>query len=495
MLNFNTYFSKAHNTSSEYCASIIKLDKISPIEGADNIGVVYVNFTPIIIRKDQFIEGEYYFYAPNESELCEKFLSANNLYDIQNYELNSNSNIVKKYISEGLYDAAQANCGFFNKYGRVRTIKLRGQQSFGFLFSLSELKTAFPDIDIDYIDPSWKNFEFDTIYGTQFIKPYIPRPKYTKLAKTKKEKDFKKEKGFDRLIPGQFSFHYDTKLFNKYIYQMNGDTEIVITPKIHGTSAIFGNILTKKPICLPIYKKILNQLVNWKFLCNKYYTDPFEKEYSLIYSSRKVIKNRILYKDSKYTNDIWGKFAQIFSDQKIIDKDLIIYGEIVGWSSSTQLIQKQYDYGCKKGEAKFMPYRIVQHTNTSTIEWEIDQVKEWTQKIKAIIPNMIMEIPILYKGTLRNLCSNISNENWYKLDDQIYQNILNSISSNISVLGMEKNEPLCKNKVPREGICIRILNDPIPECFKLKTEKFRKYELKLIDSGESNIEMMENNKI
>ena len=58
--------------------------------------------------------------------------------------------------------------------------------------------------------------------------------------------------------------------------------------------------------------------------------------------------------------------------------------------------------------------------------------------------------------------------------------------------GMEKDEPLCKNKVPREGICIRIDNDPFNECFKLKCYKFLKKEGEEISKGNVDMEMIEN---
>ena len=56
---------------------------------------------------------------------------------------------------------------------------------------------------------------------------------------------------------------------------------------------------------------------------------------------------------------------------------------------------------------------------------------------------------------------------------------------------MELNEPLCKGKVPREGICIRIMNDPLNECFKLKTLRFLGKEAELIDKGEVDIELLQ----
>ena len=54
--------------------------------------------------------------------------------------------------------------------------------------------------------------------------------------------------------------------------------------------------------------------------------------------------------------------------------------------------------------------------------------------------------------------------------------------------GMELNEPMCKTKVPREGVVIRIVNDVKPEAFKLKTVSFKMREAKQVDAGEVDIE-------
>ena len=59
-------------------------------------------------------------------------------------------------------------------------------------------------------------------------------------------------------------------------------------------------------------------------------------------------------------------------------------------------------------------------------------------------------------------------------------------------LGMEERETLCNNKkVPREGIVLRIDDDPMKEAFKLKCVKFLEREKKLMDEGEVDTEMIE----
>lgn len=68
---------------------------------------------------------------------------------------------------------------------------------------------------------------------------------------------------------------------------------------------------------------------------------------------------------------------------------------------------------------------------------------------------------------------------------------LEHLQNDMEHFGMEKKEPFCKNKVLRESICIRIDNDPVAECFKLKTFAFLKIEQGEIDAGMVNIEMQD----
>lgn len=69
---------------------------------------------------------------------------------------------------------------------------------------------------------------------------------------------------------------------------------------------------------------------------------------------------------------------------------------------------------------------------------------------------------------------------------------LNYLRGDKERLGMEQDEPMCDNKVPREGIIIRTDSSDGLVAYKLKTEAFRNRELKDIDNGDVDIEMAEN---
>ena len=53
---------------------------------------------------------------------------------------------------------------------------------------------------------------------------------------------------------------------------------------------------------------------------------------------------------------------------------------------------------------------------------------------------------------------------------------------------MELDKPLCKHKVPREGIVIRVEDDLFPRAWKLKTLRHYGKEAEQHDRGEVDIE-------
>lgn len=95
-------------------------------------------------------------------------------------------------------------------------------------------------------------------------------------------------------------------------------------------------------------------------------------------------------------------------------------------------------------------------------------------------------IDILYHGTFGDLYPEIDpEEHWH-------EEVLNKIKTDKEHFGMEELEPLCKNQVPREGIVIRISQDPVSQAFKSKSQSFLFKEAVLMDSGEVDIEMLDN---
>ena len=127
-----------------------------------------------------------------------------------------------------------------------------------------------------------------------------------------------------------------------------------------------------------------------------------------------------------------------------------------------------------------MVYRATQNGK----ELEICDVIEIGKKLKESLGDCIMEFPLLYHGTLHDLYPDVD------VQDHWHENVLELLKTE-KKFKMEEMEPLCKNKVPREGFVLRKANDPVSEAWKLKCFAFSQRESKLIDNGEVDIEMLQ----
>ena len=311
----------------------------------------------------------------------------------------------------------------------------------------------------------------------------------------------RKLKRFNRIIDGQFEFHYDTKMLAEHIAQLSPDDIVSITVKVHGTSGVFANVLTNKesefskPFCKKRIKKILNLRYNRlshaqkKRLTDAYVTSKTKpiKVYGNVYSSRSVIKNQYINPKAQsfYGSDIWGCVNRDFSPY--ISEGMTVYGEIVGYlEGSQQMIQKNHDYGCKPGCWKFMPYRITETDELGNkTEWDIDKVDEWTRNLVAEHPELAdktMFLNIVYYGRLGDLYPDLDPKNHW------HSNLLARMKADKDRFKMEMHEPMCKNKVPREGIVVRIVGDPLARAWKLKCAAHYAKECEAHDKGEVDIE-------
>lgn len=456
----NQPFTQSENYKSEYSCSIVRVGELTPVEGSDFLVKTTVNGESVVVRHDEVKTGDVMFYISNECEISSKFLFVNNLYS--NSLLNSNARD----------EDAEQHKGFFEKTGRVRMIKLRGVPSYGFLFRKSSLVKLYPELERIDLD-QYVGTSFDMVCGDILVKPYVPYIKHTTTTSRTSRRDM-----FDTLVDGTFKLHYDTDLLGQHIDLLHPSTVVTISTKLHGTSIVLGNIQCNLPILLPLYKRFTNRVA-------RLFTRPpfpsYHKDYRVIYSSRTVIKNRWIDKGSTphdfepTTNDVWSKYYKIIGSW--IPKDTMVYGEIVGSS-----IQKGYDYGCPTGTDKIMIYRVVENGR----ELSMPEVGAWVQRLieTSGLHDNIIPTPILYHGTLQDLYPEVP------VDENYGANILEKMKHDKTRLGMEAREPLCKNKVPREGVVVRF-DDMQARAFKLKTDAFKMKEAKIIDEGNIDIEMNE----
>ena len=516
-------FTKSESFKEEYCAAIVKVGRLSDIEGSDNLKQAMIDGFSVVVNKNDIKEGDIVIYCKNETQLNQKFLSVNNMFEIGEYQLNSNHKEVERLIAEDKKDDAKKMVGYFNKNGRVKMIRLRGCLSIGVLIKPESL--AVWDKECEGINlEDWLTyteegkcipFDFDTVGGKEFIKVYVPHIPEPNVRKNRCDKRNRQLKKFDRMIPGEFSFHYDTSQLESNMWKIKPDDIITVDVKVHGTSSINSNILVKKPLQMDAGKKWWNRKINRKIKATskrkakthiryddntdsvlKHMESMKAKEYTVgygdVYSSRTVIKNRLINPGQTkgyYDEDVWSKYNEII--YPFLKRGMTVYSEIFGYQtgSSDKMIQKMYDYGCPQGENKMMPYRITTKTDDGkTREWDVMEVKQWTETLirkNEWLKDFVAPITILYHGKAFEMYPELDTDTHWR------ENFLQRLKEDKETLGMELDEPLCKNKVPREGVCVRIDGDPIAECFKLKTNAFRMREQKLIDKGEVDSEMAE----
>lgn len=365
--------------------------------------------------------------------------------------------------------------GMFEDNGRVKAIRLRGELSEGFILPAVTLENYILSVtNVNLTCEEGTEFDIVEHDGKTFWinKKYIPKQTRSQgqggMGKTSKQ-----PKGLDKIIEDQFRFHYDTTLIKKCPHVINPGAIISITEKVHGTSGISAYVLCKQPL-------------NWKQKIAKWLTGEEFNKYDYLYSSRTVIKNK--YYNKKASNGFYGVDVWKYADDIIrpyLQKGMTIYYEIVGFLPNGGYIQKDYDYGCippKEGEKyelgkhfNIYVYRVTMtNVDGKVHEFSAKEVQQWC--IFVGLPS----VKEWYYGFAKDLYPDLN------FDEHWNENFLQRLA-NDKQFHMECYSPTCANKVPHEGIVIKMENMK-SEAFKLKCFKFLDKEGKALDAGEVNIE-------
>jgi len=479
-------FTKSENFSQEYCATVVRLGEIFEIPNANTVAKTVVNGRTIVIGKDHK-EGDLMIYCSNESQLNFDFLSVNNLFE--DFTLNCNCDEVQQWLidhpeatADEQKEYMRIHRGYFDKKGRVRMKKLAGELSMGVLFELSTFKQWCPNLNVNLEE--LVGTDFDMVNDVLFIKPYVPEVKQGTPRVSKDTRRNRKLAKFDRMIPGQFAFHYDTQLFERNVHRISPEMVVTISNKLHGTSYIIGNVLVKRPKWEGLYRKLFVYLPKWLQFTNE--------GYDIVYSSRSIIKNQFINpkKGPGYSAGLDKCFDKYYELLKpYVPEGTILYGEIIGYvegsNSYIQTVGQGYDYRLKPGQNQLMIYRVSQMIDGVKKDMNVLDVLQYTLDLKKRIEEdghpeiaeRLHPIDVFYHGTLADLYPDLSlTEHWH-------ENMLERMKNDKEHFGMEENEPMCRNSVPREGIVLRIDDDPVNEAFKLKCLKFLGKEAKEMDKG------------
>ena len=450
---------QSKNANVNYLAKIVKIDNFHKHSDPEvtKLKCCCIDGFNIITGIDS--EPGLYVYFPTACCINPKFLSYANLY------------------RHGELNVDQTKTGMFDDNGRVKAIRLRGELSEGFIIPIVVLENwAMSTVNVEL--KVEEGTEFDSIEhdGKTFWvnKKYIPKNTRTPGAPgSGNSGKGKQPKGLDKIIENQFRFHYDTVLIKKCPHVLHPSDLISITSKVHGTSGISAYVLCK-------------QELNWKQKIARWLTGEEFDKYDYLYSSRSVIKNQYYNKSVQggfYGVDVW-KYADDIV-RPCLSKGMTAYYEIIGFLPNGGYIQKNYDYGCLPpvgDEAytygkhfKVQIYRVtITDVSGKVHEFSAREVQLWAQMV-GLVP-----VEQYYYGYAKDLYPDLDpSEHWN-------ENFLSKLANDKNFY-MECNSPTCDNKVPHEGIVIKIENMK-SEAFKLKCFKFLDGEGKALDKGEVDIE-------
>lgn len=434
--------------STNYVCTVVEIKNLFPIEGADKIQRCVVNGNDVVVSKDVKL-GDKMLYFVSGTKLNEDYCKYNNLLD----KAESNNDTTKK--------------GFIShKQFRVKAIRLRGIVSDGMLMPLESLGFDGNAWDSD-LKPG---DEFTDINGISICEKYfVPIRNSNPGGKAPA-----KQPKISRLVENQFFLHNDTDNLRKNIHKLNANDIIGIHYKKHGTSAVFGNVLVKKN--LKWYEKLAKKLG----------LNVIDTHYDVVYSSRKVVKNEYLNPNQDggfYGEDIWSVVAKEISH--LIPKNWTLYGEILGCTPSGAFIQDGFDYGCQKGEHKFYVYKIsVVNPDGQVIYLTDKQIQEWCEKV-----GLLFKDTFIYYGMVDSIFESREYMDWDVLvRDQEYDSWKENLLAFLEFKYNEKDCYMCVNKVPEEGIILRIEKLEHYEAYKLKSKRFILGESEAQEKGQENLE-------
>ena len=201
-----------------------------------------------------------------------------------------------------------------------------------------------------------------------------------------------------------------------------------------------------------------------------------------------MIKNLGKNDGSYYSQDIWGAANEKISPY--LKDGMTIYAEIVGYLNNGEYIQKEFDYGCEKGEFAVYIYRITTTSSSGVVyDWPWLHIKEFCKN------HGLLHVPEIWSGKAINFIELPESLDYEPLDSSYEKDDIDIngrwrdlIFKNLKDKYLEKMCTMCKNKVPDEGIVLRIDDCIDFNVFKLKSFLFKEWESKSLDKEEKDIE-------
>lgn len=400
-----------------YAAKVIRIRQLQTLEGLDNLRGVPVDGYLALVSKNTPLDSLMVMF-PAEAQLSEEFAAEHNLH--RDSTLNRDPGAV----------------GYLEKHRRIKAIKLRGYVSSALLLPVWE-------------DDMTEGLEFDTINGETISVKYEPPAKGNpNTPKTPKE---------DKLF-GKVAYalpeHPDTAQFLREQHTIPGNTHVIVSVKLHGTSVRAAKV------------EVERERTWWQKLLRR----PAQTYWAWAVGSRKVIKTvsgvEKASSDHFYDSDLWSTVMAPY--EALVPNGFALYGEIYGYvPKSSTPIQKGYTYDAKPGEAKFVAYRVVNHG----IDLGDAAAREWCAE------RGIAFVPKLWEGRKDQFVPEL----W--MDQRFAEVYAKQVAGGILDYYLEAPIPLAKESPVDEGIVL-LIEGLVPKRYKCKGSLFYEFESRVLDTAE-----------
>lgn len=422
--------------NSNYVATVIKVPALEKLDGLDNLVGLRMFGMQALVSKDTKV-GDVGILFSTEVQLSEEFCRENNLFRHQNL----NKNPEKK--------------GYLDDNRRVKAIKLKGHRSDSLFVTFDSLAyLGVSDLPVGTV--------FDALNGKEVCRKYVIReekvvgPKATPKIRKVDEKNFPQ--------------HFDTDNFWRNLHKIPVGSRVTITQKLHGTSIRFGKV--------PVARDL-----TWKDKVAQFFGVKIQTEETrLVVGSRTVVKSLDGSADASknhthfYAEDEWTKYIYSTNIPDTLPEGFLVFGELIGWTSTGAPIQKNYTYDLPQGKADLYVYRVATVVNGQIIDLPWERVRRFCKDYGM---------------------KHVPEFGHYEIDDhREFEEVINGFmdlryKEENDVSEVKASDPLValSNKdTVDEGVCIRYDGENGPYVLKAKSPIFLGHESKLLDTGAADIE-------
>ena len=246
--------------------------------------------------------------------------------------------------------------GFFDATRRVRAQSFRGVKSYGFWMPIESL--SFVNLSLESYSPGTMFNNLTDLDGTEWE---ICRRYYTDAQLTQRADNVRAQ----RLAEQQryFPKHGDTENLRLHLREIPKGARIIISSKLHGTSARVGN--TRMEVPTPAWKQNVFRTLSW--LARREIKPRVKWDYTIVHGTRNIV---VTPEKEGFHGKEQFRFDAVGEPQ--LERDLTIYGEIVGFANGKPIMpdhtvedkelikqfgpEMRYSYGCADGEARFVLY-------------------------------------------------------------------------------------------------------------------------------------------